>query len=627
MLLAVLILFGTAGLLGVLRAAGTAWLLLIAAAALAAVTGALAVAGHVQRLGLGGWAGLGPLALRADRLSGLFLVICFAIATPVLLAASNSAGRNRPRLPAAIAMTLAAVLVVLTTDHLFALLFGWEALTFAFYLLSGYDRTLPGRGTASITAGMFGKVSGACLLAGGLLLAAQSHGFLLADLGSGPHQTGWQVGYGLLLLGFAIKVGLVPLQAWLPPAYAAAPGPARAIMAGVTVNVGFYGMWRTLQMLGPAPVWLAAAVLVLAGITAILGIAHCAVHADLAYFVAWSSVENAGVISAGFGAALVGSAAHNPRLQAAGLLAATAQVIAHALGKSLLFTATNAVEADTGTTDLDALRGVARAMPYSGTGLVVGALTLAGLPLTAGFAAEWLTLEALMQQFRVSDLATQLGSAVAGALVALTVGVAGVAFVRLIALTAFGTPAIRPARIVAERAGGHRIAISALSLACLAVAAVAPLEVRLIAAGLEPVSGTATRGALAAPWVLQPVFAQFSALSPSWLWVVLPGLAGVVVVVATALSRGGFWHVRRVPAWHSAAPGADTGYTSYAWANPMRTVLANVLLARGLSRPLGRGVLLLVAGAKRLQSGRLDAYLAYLLIALVAALAVVTALA
>ncbi len=667
-----------------------AWALNVAAAVLAVVAGAVGLGGHGAVLRLGDLGGLGAAALRVDRLSALFLVISFAVAVPVLLAAVTRRAGDRPRLPAAVALVLAAVLIVLTADHLFVLLFGWETLTVAFYLLAGFDRDRPGRARASVAAATFGKVSGAALLAGGLLLGAHAGDFTLADLATASHGTVGQVAYGLLLLGFGVKVGLLPVQVWLPPAYTAAPGPARAVMAGVAVNVGFYGMWRTLQVLGPAPIWLATTVLVVAGVTAILGISHAAVSPDLAALVAWSSVENAGVITAGFGAALVGSAAHNQPLVAAGMLAATAQVIAHALGKSLLFTATAAVEDSTGTTDLDALRGVARHLPFAGTGLVIGSLTLAGLPLTAGFASEWLTLESLMQQFRLSSLPMQLASATAAALVALTVGVAGVTFVRLIGLTAFGAPSAVSRRVGIDDTPGHRAATILLSAGCLGAAMFAPLEVELIAAGLEPVVGSATRHALASPWVLQPVFADFSALSPTWLWICIPALTVLTGGVAVLFSGSRSWRVRRVPAWSSASPGVDrgVGYTSFSYANPMRKVLANLLLTSGqlhharqerapaaavsvethgdsralgpasapspltavdaasrggtglqyrvdvvevvetyLYRPLELALLALVRTVKRLQSGRLDAYLTYMLIALLAVLAVVTATA
>ena len=266
----------------------------------------------------------------------------------------------------------------------------------------------------------------------------------------------------LLLAGFAVKVGLIPFQVWMPRGYAAAPGPARAIMAGVAVNVGFYGLWRTLALLGPPPATVTAILLVLASLTAVLGIAHAAVQSSLQRVIAYSSVENAGLILAGFGVALVGAAAGSRKLMAVGLLAATLQVIAHTAAKSLLFVSSAAIEASGRTDDLDDLRGSVRLAPWGGTGLAVGSLTLAGLPPTAGFVSEWFLLEALMQQFRVPGLGDRLVLAVTGAAVALTAGFAGVTFVRLIGLVVLGRPctgtAWRAGRFRRDRTGRRRAA-------------------------------------------------------------------------------------------------------------------------------------------------------------------------
>ena len=112
----------------------------------------------------------------------------------------------------------------------------------------------------------------------------------------------------LLVFGFAVKAGVVPVQVWLPRGYAAAPGPARAVMAGVAVNVGFYGLWRTFALLGSPPGWLTGILLILAALTAVIGIAHAAVQTSLPRVIAYSSVENTGLIVAGFGVALTGAA-------------------------------------------------------------------------------------------------------------------------------------------------------------------------------------------------------------------------------------------------------------------------------------------------------------------------------
>jgi len=662
-----------AGPRGAVRARAP-YLACAAGSACLAAAGAAAVAGRPVALRTGGWlgvvaAGARPVfsrlpGLAADRLSGLFLLIAFAAATAISLAlASWAAGPDGPRrrgLGAACALALGSVAVVLTARDAFTFLFGWESLTLAFWALAGFRREVPGRPAAALVTLAFGRISGASLLAGLLLLVTRSGTLTLAGLAQVPAGPARSTAVVLLLGGFAVKVGLVPFQVWLPRGYAAAPGPARAIMAGVAVNVGFYGLWRTLALLGPPPAAVTDVLLLLASVTAVLGIAHAAVQGHLQRVIAYSSVENTGLILAGFGVALVGGATADRALMAAGLVAATLQLIAHTAAKSLLFVSSAGAGAD----DLDGLRGSARAAPWRGTGLAVGSLTLAGLPPTAGFVSEWFLLEALMQQFRVPGLADRLVLAVTGAAVALTAGFAGVTFVRLIGLVVLGRP-------VGERAGSGRDAgpagragIVALAFACLALAAVAPLEIRVIAAGLAPVlPASAATAALKSPWILQPVFAGFSVLSPSWLWLVMPALFALVTAFTWLASGGRMLRVRRVPPWRSATAGVSghDSYTAFGFANPARRVLAAVLHTRAavtrvdepalagdqdhahpqvahveyssdvievteryLYRPLRRPFAFLVRQARRLQSGRLDAYLAYMLIAVVAVLAVVT---
>ncbi len=693
-----------------------------------AVAGAGAVAGHPARLGTSGWLGAGTTALRADRLSGLFLVIAFSAAVPVSLAFASWAGRpgavGRRGLGAGYALTLGAAAMVMTATDAFTALLAWELLTIAFYLLAGFERGRRGRPGAALITLVFGKISGAALLLGLLLLAVRSGSLELASFAYVPSGAVRDCAQTLLIAGFAIKVGLVPFQVWLPRGYAAAPGPARAVMAGVAVNVGFYGLWRTLALLGAPPGWLIGLLLVLAGLTALLGIAHAAVQPGLQRVIAYSSVENSGLILVGYGVALTGAAVGDSRLVAAGLLAATLQIVAHTVAKSLLFTASAVIapgghgagsgpdpragtpasaRADTPASaragglvasartgglaadgdDLDGLRGSARRLPWSGTGLAVGSLTLAGLPLTAGFAAEWFLLEALMQQFRVPGLGFRLVLAVAGAAIALTIGFAGVTFVRLTGLVVLGPPpATAEAGDPGERGNRDygwlgRAAIVILAAGCLATAALLPLVIRVLAAGLAPaVPEAVTSRALKSPWVVQPVFSGFSILSPSWLWVVMP-LVALGVLAFTRLAGGTrMTRVRRVPAWRSATAGVQGAdcYTASGFANPTRRVLATVLHTQSelrllapaaaateaagetgpepgmgpvlppgprlgyssdvievveayLYRPALRPVMAVVRAAKRLQSGRLDAYLGYMLIALVALLALVTALA
>jgi len=653
-----------------LGAAGSVCVLVAGAAAVAGrvvaiqsgtVLGSVAAGGHHLFASVAG--------LTADRLSGLFLIIAFGAAAAVSLAfaswAAGPAGPGRRGLGASYALALGSVAVVLTARDAFTLLFGWESLTLAFWLLAGFNRGVPSRRVSALITLAFGRISGASLLAGLLLLVTRSGSLTLAGLAHAPGGPLRATACVLLLAGFAVKVGLVPFQVWLPRGYAAAPGPARAIMAGVSVNVGFYGLWRTLAILGPPPAAVIDILLLLASATALLGIAHAAVQGSLQRVIAYSSVENTGLILAGFGVALVGAATGRRSLMAVGLLAATLQVIAHTAAKSLLFAASSSVQPPGGSDDLDSLRGSVRRTPWAGTGLAVGSLTLAGLPPTAGFVSEWFLLEALMQQFRVPGLADRLVLAVAGAAVALTAGFAGVTFVRVIGMVVLGRPTAKQHGAATDTGRLGRVGIILLAAACLALAAVTPLEIRLIGAGLAPVlPAPAVTAALKSPWVVQPVFAGFSILSPSWLWIVMPSLFAAVAILTWLASGSRLLRVRRVPAWRSATAGVSghDSYTAFGFANPTRRVLGAVLHTRAgvtrreigsagegedvaataphveyssdvievteqyLYRPFQRPFALLVRQAQRLQSGRLDAYLAYMLIALIAALAVLTGL-
>jgi hydrogenase-4 component B len=632
-----------------------------------AVSGAVSVLGTSHVIDLGASLGVGETSIRLDPLAGLFLALSGGLAGVVslcLLGWSRPSGRITGRgASAGYLLLLGSVAVVVTAGDAFTFLFGWESLTVAFYVLVAVRRRDSHWPRAAWRTLVFGNVSGAALLLGFLLLAGAAGTFSFSGWTAVGPGALHDAAYALIMAGFAAKVGVMPFEVWLPAGYPRAPGPIRAAMSGLAANVGFYGLWRFLGVLGPPPLWLVVTVLVVGGLTALLGIAFAAVDGRLDRVIAYSSVENAGIILVGYGVALAGSATHTTRLVAVGLLAASLQILAHAVAKSGLFASASFIESDYGTDALEQLHGVGHRYPTSGATFALGSLTLAGLPPTIGFVSEWFILEALLQEYRVHVLALRLGMAVAGALVALTAGVAALAFIRLIGLFILGRPDPVPTTGSDRSEGGipGRSGLLVLAVSTLALAAFAPWIIRFIADGLAPVvPRAAVASALKSPWVLQPVFPNFSILSPSWLFVLMPiafASGGLVVIV---LSGGRIFRPRRVPAWRSATAGTagPDRYSSFGYANAIRHVLGNVLSSEHevvevdepddydtgthphievrstvvepvethFYRPLGGALLKLVDVAKRLQSGRLDAYIAYLLFALVAVLAIVAAL-
>lgn len=283
------------------------------------------------------------------------------------------------------------------------------------------------------------------------------------------------------------------------------------------------------------------------------------------------------------------------------------------------------------------------------------------MPFTIGFASEWLTLQSLMQQFRATELQYQLGAVVAGSLVALSVGVAGLTFVRVVGFIAYGNHPPVVGTSHTDRSTMFRIGLGALCVACLGVAAAAHWQIQLISVGLHQLVGTQVDAANAPGWVIQPVYSGFSALSPGKLWIVVPLLCAVLIMFTCAVSGRRLFAVRRTATWGSGSPGADrrSGYTAFAFANPMRRILSTLLMSSDTTTPTARHsnaidsaesavgplhrqasvtdvverytyrpawtlVRRIARAAQRLQSGRLDAYLAYMLIAVLAVISVVT---
>jgi hydrogenase-4 component B len=604
-------------------------------------------------LDLGDWLGLGAAALRIDRLAGIFLALTGVSGAAVSLAYLEHP--PRPIVGSLHGLLLVSMGFVIASDQAFLFLLAWEVLTLTLYLLASADRERAGTLVAGYFTGAMNKLGGGALLAAFGLLYGETGSFRFSDWASaapslGPGVRG--VTFVLLLVGFGTKVGMTPFQGWLPVGHAAAPGASSATLSGIAINAGFYGLWRVaFQVLGHPPLWWGELTLTIGGLTALVGILYAIAQDDIKRFLGFSTIEHAGIVLIGFGAALVGSAVHEPNLAAAGLLAATLHVIAHALSKTLAFLGADRVARAAGTRELGPLGGLARALPRTAAGFGVATLTLAAIPPLGGFVSEWLTFEALLQGFRLHDTVGRLLMALAAALLALTAGLALLAFAKL-----FGTVFLGRARHVLafREPADFGIGAALLALVALALGPAAPWEVRLVGRGLSGVLGfDLAPSAISHPLVLGPVYQHFSALAPTWLAVTLPVYAVVAAtIVVTALRPG----VRRAPVWLSGSAAAIEGvqYTPQAYSNPIRVVLRG---AYGLRRrllaeatragstpaltletrivpafehyvygPLTSGGLILSAAVARLQSGRLSGYLLYMLVVLIVVLALIPAL-
>lgn len=457
--------------------------------------------------------GLGALTVAGDPISGVFLVMTGLVLVPCSIFAAHSLrtgvvdGGERRFTIELLALYAAIALVYVAGDAVLFLL-AWEAMSIVCYLLiaspAGGERGRPGPGLLLLGMGEAGTLA---IAVGFLVLSMHAGSLAFPDVRSAAATSGADAQWAVLLLtffGFGVKAGLVPVNSWLPRAYAAAPRAFVPVLAGATLNLGLYGIVRVdadlMPALAPAPGLL---VLAVGAASALLGILYAATDNDLKRMLAHSSIENAGVVVAGLGAGMVFVASHEPALAAIAFVAALYHMANHSLYKTLLFIGAGTVERAAGTRDMDHLGGLIRWMPVTAAGVLVGALAIAGLPPLNGFVSEWLTLQTMLRSAELAAVESKLVFALCGVALALTAALAVACFVKMFAMTFLGMRRLDPERQLREPGRGASVPIVILAVLCLGFGVLPTYVI--------PVLDTATSriaGANASDQLVPPFFAS-----------------------------------------------------------------------------------------------------------------------
>jgi hydrogenase-4 component B len=428
------------------------------------------------------------------------------------------------------------------------------------------------------------------------------------------------------LVGFGTKAGLVPLHSWLPRAHPLAPANVSALMSGVMVKVALYGLVRLMfDWLGGPALWMGAALLAVGALSALAGILYALFQTDLKRLLAFSTIENAGLIALGLGAAAIFEARGDVAWAALALGGALLHVLGHAVVKTLLFLAAGALERAGAGLHLDRMGGLLRRMPWTGGGLLVATLAIAGLPLLSGFPSEWVTLQALFGLAREDALGVALAGALGAIAVGATAALAVVCFTKVAGLALLGRPRAPGAAAAVEPPPPMRGAVVALGAGCVALG-IAPGLLLPSLTALAPGGGGAPAGV--------GIDVAGTSLPTAGIAV---SLCAVVALLAALRRRA---PARRAPVWACGQPDDPRlAWTSAAVTKPLRLALRGVLRPerrvdvvvqsgvlhqvrhRGgvphlfdslLYAPVVRASLSGAAAARRLQSGSLRAYLAYL---------------
>ncbi len=520
---------------------------------------------------------------RLDALSGFFLVVLGLGG-----AAASLYGIGYMRHAAAPGRVLpfygpflGAMALVLLADDAFTFLVSWESMSLLSWALVVSDhRDAEARRASYVYLLMAGLGTMALLFAFGLLAGAEGgYGFeAIAAAERGPEVTAAIL--FLMLLGAGSKAGVVPLHVWLPLAHPAAPSHVSALMSGVMTKVALYAFIRVVfDLLGPVAWWASPVVIILGAATAVMGILFAIVDGDAKRILAYSTIENVGVILVALGLALAFRANGMTALAALALTAALFHVLNHMLFKSLLFMAAGAVLSATGRRALDALGGLIHRMPVTAVLTLVGVTAIAALPPLNGFASEWLLFQGILQSPGLPQPALQLLLPATGGLLALSAALAAVCFVRFYGVAFLGRPRSDVAAGAVEADRWSLAAMAVLAALCVLAGILPGAAVDLIAPAVGQAAGGRVPPQLGNPWLtLVPVAEVQSSYS---------GFLVLVFTTASAMTAAWLVHrlasrrLRRGPAWDCGLPLADpaTQYGAGSFAQPIRRALGGTLLA------------------------------------------------
>jgi hydrogenase-4 component B len=454
--------------------------------------------------------GLTTLTLRLDSLSGAFVLVTGLVLLPASIYASGElrresfAGRERLFTVLLLALYASVVLILIAGDALLFLL-AWEVMSILCYLLvvtSGEgENGQVGAGYLLLAMSEAGTLAAAL---GFLLLGLGASSLRFEALRSNAFALGTSARWGVFLLtffGFGVKAGLVPVNSWLQRAYVAAPRAFAPVLAGATLNLGLYGVLRVnADLLPAAQAGTGLITLVVGTISALLGVLYATTDNDLKSMLAHSSIENVGIVVAGFGAGMVFVATNHPLLAGIAFVAALYHMLNHSLYKALLFFGVGAVETHTGTRDIDQLGGLIKWMPLTAFAFLIGTLSIAALPPFNGFVSEWLTLQVMLRSAELTSVSARIVFALCGAGLALTAALAVTCFVKVFAMSFLGMRRLNGELRVTEAAPRTLASMAILAVLCLAFGVLPTYVIPMLDPASMQLSGASASEALVPPF-------------------------------------------------------------------------------------------------------------------------------
>jgi hydrogenase-4 component B len=600
--------------------------------------------------------------VRLDPLGAFFLLIVsllgFAISIYSLGYVRGFYGRkNVGVLGAFYNLLLLAMTLVVLAGNAFFFLIAWEIMALTAYCLVSFEHEKVETRNAGVLFFIMSHIGTGCLILGFLLLfqASGSYDFNSFHLLGNTLSPGKRdAAFLLFLFGFGVKAGIVPLHIWLPAAHPVAPSNVSALMSGVMIKTGIYGLTRVLfDFLGTPLNWWGVTVLSLGTISAVLGVLYALMEHDLKRLLAYHSIENIGIILMGLGASLMFLTPSqqypfgHPVLASLALIAGLYHTINHAVFKALLFLGAGAVLHATHTRNMEEMGGLAKRMRWTALFFLIGAVAISALPPLNGFVSEWLTYQSLLQGFGTTTSLVRIMFPISGAMLALTGALAAACFVKAFGITFLAQPRSDHAARAHEASFTMLLGQGILTAACVFLGLFPVMFLKLFDPLTQQLSGQQISAQLSAANGLALSTAATQGGTVSMLGLALLGLSLLAAPLVLWLLFATRAKTRRGPTWDCGLRGLTPRmeYTATGFSKPIRMIFKALFRPRRevqreydfspyftttirfeshveevfqtrIYRPLNRLVLGVSRRLRALQAGSIQAYLIYIFITL-----------
>ncbi len=524
-----------------------------------------------------------PWHVRFDSLSGLFYmivgiaVLAVSVYGPGYVKDIDETAHPFAALGLFSGLFIAGMLLVLLADDAFFFMVAWELMSVASYFLVAFQHENSANRRAAFLYLIMAEVGAIAIILAFGVLAAFSDGFTFDAMRQAGLSADWQsIAFVLALLGFGMKAGLVPVHVWLPEAHPVAPSHISALMSGVMLKVAVYGLIRfSFDLLGEIHWQWGVVLMILGALSALAGILYALMQSNLKRLLAYSSVENIGIVFMVLGMAMIFLTKGHPHLAALGLVAALLHAFNHALFKNLLFLGAGVIQHQVHDLNIDAMGGLIKRMPHTSKLLLVACMSISSLPLFNGFVSEWLAFQTALQVDVLDGGVLRSLIPVAAAALALTAALAAACFVNLYGIVFLGQP--RTAHSAKANECGDKGMLAGLALPaglCFLFGIFPTLIIDLIEAVSFQLLGNGLPSGEAAGWLwLAPVSAEQASYSAP--------LVLIGVLIAGGIS---FRYLRRDPAmalresetWDCGFGGITPRmqYNSSAFSMPFRRIFA-----------------------------------------------------